>query len=223
MQKYAFVFLAVVAALLAFVPLVEGVAVGKRVTNAQRFARGMTPLPPAKRTKTQGARDPNPSKKTRSTLLQSDLGRIKVQCATTGALLGYVNNPSTGGSFGINDALTPADDDLFVEFSGASLLVTNPNFPAPFYIGGSGSAQLEPNDATTIQFTNVRAGSTAAIWSLDPSTGALTATWTNPDGSTDPSTVVYDTLNNVFSLTGDPAAISNSDSAIIPVNIFLTP
>jgi hypothetical protein len=55
MQKYAFVFLAAVAALLAFVPLVESVAVGKRVTNAQRFARGMTPLPPAKRTKTQGA------------------------------------------------------------------------------------------------------------------------------------------------------------------------
>lgn len=55
MQKFAFVLLTAVAALLVFVPLIEGAAVGRRMTNAERFARGMTPLPPVKRTKTFGA------------------------------------------------------------------------------------------------------------------------------------------------------------------------
>jgi len=44
MQKFAFVFLA--TALLGLVVPVEGVALVDRETNADRFARGLPPLPP---------------------------------------------------------------------------------------------------------------------------------------------------------------------------------
>ena len=54
MQKFLFVFLVFVAVFLALVPSVEGAALGKRETNAERFARGMSPLPPVKRSRTEG-------------------------------------------------------------------------------------------------------------------------------------------------------------------------
>jgi hypothetical protein len=54
MQKFLFVFLAFVAVFVALVPSVEGAALGRQ-TNAERLARGMKPLPPVKRSKTEGA------------------------------------------------------------------------------------------------------------------------------------------------------------------------
>ena len=50
MQKFAFIFLAVLAVLMMLAPRVEGAAIERRETNAERFARGMTPLPPVRRT-----------------------------------------------------------------------------------------------------------------------------------------------------------------------------
>jgi len=53
MQKFAFILLAVLAMLMMLAPRVEGAAIEKRrETNAERFARGMTPLPPVRRTET---------------------------------------------------------------------------------------------------------------------------------------------------------------------------
>jgi hypothetical protein len=46
MQKFALVFLAASTALLGLVAPVEGVALVDRETNADRFARGLPPLPP---------------------------------------------------------------------------------------------------------------------------------------------------------------------------------
>jgi hypothetical protein len=54
MQKFVLFFLVAFVTLLALVPSVEGAAVEKRITNGERFARGMTPLPPAKRSGTEG-------------------------------------------------------------------------------------------------------------------------------------------------------------------------
>ena len=53
MQKFALIVLAASAALLGFVTPVESQALENRETNADRFARGMPPLPPAKRTETE--------------------------------------------------------------------------------------------------------------------------------------------------------------------------
>ena len=53
MQKFAFILLAVLAMLMMLAPRVEGAVIDRRrETNAERFARGMTPLPPLKRTPT---------------------------------------------------------------------------------------------------------------------------------------------------------------------------
>jgi len=53
MQKFAFILLAVLAMLMMLTPRVEGAAISqRRETNAERFARGMNPLPPARRTET---------------------------------------------------------------------------------------------------------------------------------------------------------------------------
>ncbi len=46
MQKFGLLFLAVSTALLGLVVPVEGVALVDRETNADRFARGLPPLPP---------------------------------------------------------------------------------------------------------------------------------------------------------------------------------
>lgn len=46
MQKFGLLFLAVSTALLGLVVPVQGVALQDRETNAERFARGMPPLPP---------------------------------------------------------------------------------------------------------------------------------------------------------------------------------
>lgn len=49
MQKFALLFLAASTSFLGFLAPVEGQAVAKRETNGERFARGMGPLPPTKR------------------------------------------------------------------------------------------------------------------------------------------------------------------------------
>jgi hypothetical protein len=46
MQKFALICLAASTALLGFLAPVEGVALVDRETNAERFARGLPPLPP---------------------------------------------------------------------------------------------------------------------------------------------------------------------------------
>ena len=51
MQKFAFIFLAVLATLMVLAPCVEAAAIERGETNAERFARGLTPLPPVKRTR----------------------------------------------------------------------------------------------------------------------------------------------------------------------------
>ena len=51
MQKFAFILLAVLAVLMILAPRVEGAIIKRRrETNAERFARGLTPLHPVKRT-----------------------------------------------------------------------------------------------------------------------------------------------------------------------------
>lgn len=55
MQKFALLCLAVSTALLGLVAPVEGVALVDRETNADRFARGLPPLPPRAPSPREGA------------------------------------------------------------------------------------------------------------------------------------------------------------------------
>jgi len=52
MQKFALIFLVASVALLGLVSPVKGMATVRRETNAERFARGMPPLPPRFGTRT---------------------------------------------------------------------------------------------------------------------------------------------------------------------------
>ncbi len=55
MQRFAFLLLAASVALLRTVVPVEAALLMKRETNAQRFARGLPPLPPVRRSLTESA------------------------------------------------------------------------------------------------------------------------------------------------------------------------
>ncbi|KAI9440890.1 hypothetical protein H4582DRAFT_1503589 [Lactarius indigo] len=218
MQRFVFLLLAASVALLATVVPVEAAILGKRETNAQRFARGLPPLPPVKRSPTETAKRRQVSQQPSS----PTTGRLEVRQIDGGAVLGHVSNDPNRGPIGLNLNAdpNPAYSDLTVEFSGSDLLSQDPDFNDPYYIGGSGTDILSPQNTNTIQFINVHAGPDSEIWSLDTISGALNATWTNTDATKVQPTLIYDSGSNVLSFTANPQALYNVQLQI-PVNIFL--
>ncbi|KAI9451507.1 hypothetical protein BJY52DRAFT_99408 [Lactarius psammicola] len=219
-QRFAFLlFVASVALLGAFVP-VEAALSMKRETNGQRFARGLPPLPPIRRSPTESAkrRQVSPEPGTSSTT-----GRLEVRQATDNIRLGYVANDASRGPIGLNldSGHNPAVPDLTVEYSGSSLLAQSPEFSAPYYIGGSGTLPLSPHTLNTIEFINVEAGPAAAIWTLDSTSGALNATWANSDNTKAQPTLIYDFGENALNFTSNPNALYNFYFQV-PVTIFLS-
>ncbi|KAI9451504.1 hypothetical protein BJY52DRAFT_1190941 [Lactarius psammicola] len=190
-----------------------------RETNGQRFARGLPPLPPIRRSPTETAKHrqvsqpPGPSYTT---------GRLEVRWAANNTRVGYVANDPNLGPIGLNldSAPNPADLDLTVEFSGSKILAQDPEFDAPYYIGGYGASPLLPQRLSTIEFINVHAGH-AAIWTLDSTSGALNATWTNPDNTTVRPTLIYDPGLNALNFTSNPNGLYNFYFQV-PVTIFLS-
>ncbi|KAH9043985.1 hypothetical protein EDB84DRAFT_1471209 [Lactarius hengduanensis] len=218
MQRFVFLLLAASVVLLATVVPVEAALLGKRETNAHRFARGLPPLPPVRRSPTESAmrRQVSPPP------ISSTTGRLEVRRADSGAVLGHVANDPNRGPVGLNlyTEGDPAYTDLDVKFSDSDLLSLDPAFDTPYYIGGFGTHPLSPKNTNTIQFINVNAGPDAAIWSLDTTSGALNATWTNPDGTQVKPTLIYDAGSNVLSFTANPLALYNLQLQI-PVTISL--
>ncbi|KAH8978005.1 hypothetical protein EDB86DRAFT_991792 [Lactarius hatsudake] len=218
-RRLAFLLLAASVALLGTLVPVEAALHMKRETNGQRFARGLPPLPPIRRSPTETAHrrqvspPPNPSV----------VGRLEVRYASDNTRLGYVANDASYGPIGLNldTGHNPAIPDLVVEFSGSTLLAQNPEFDAPYYIGGYGALPLSPQTLNTIEFINVDTGPDAAIWSLDLTSGALNATWTNPDKSTAQPTLIYDSELNALNFTSNPTVLYNFYYQI-PVTIFLS-
>ncbi|KAH9059666.1 hypothetical protein EDB87DRAFT_1684518 [Lactarius vividus] len=212
-QRLAFLLLAASATLLGtFIP-VEAALFMKRETNGQRFARGLPPLPPIRRSPTETANRRQVSQPPST----SDTGRLEVRHATDNTRLGYVANDAGRGPIGLNldIAHNPAIPDLIVEFSDSTLVAQDPKFDAPYYIGGYGTLPF------TIEFINVGAGPGAAIWSLDSTSGALNATWTNSDNSASQPTLIYDSELNALNFTSNPTALYNFYYQI-PVTIFLS-
>ncbi|KAH9172567.1 hypothetical protein EDB89DRAFT_1964934 [Lactarius sanguifluus] len=191
----------------------------KRETNGQRFARGLPPLLPIRRSPTDTARRRQVSPPPGPTVV----GRLEVRHATDNTRLGYVANDASYGPIGLNldTAHNPAIPDLIVQFSGSTLVAQDPEFDAPYYIGGYGTLPLSPQTLNTIEFINVDTGPDAAIWSLNITSGALNATWTNPDKSTVQPTLIYDSELNALNFTSNPTALYNSYYQI-PVTIFLS-
>jgi len=97
----------------------------------------------------------------------------------------------------------------------SNILVLNPEFPSPYFVGGSGAHGCSNN--LKVQFANVESGPSSAIWTLDPFSGALNATWTNQDGNENKPSLAYNPAENVLSFTGDFTAPTE-----YPVYIFLS-
>lgn len=74
----------------------------------------------------------------------------------------------------------------FVEGAvNGSLLAQNANYSPP-YIG-----QTDAKLNSSIPFTNVAEGDLSTMWTLNTTSGALTAQWTNPDGSKPDTYILY--------------------------------
>ncbi|KAH8814554.1 hypothetical protein DL96DRAFT_416441 [Flagelloscypha sp. PMI_526] len=182
----------------------------KRMTNAERLARGL-PLnkPQARATRT-------------SRSSPSDLppvpysGIIEVHNADNGNLIGYIskNLVNGGAQFGYDPSIANA---LLVSFelpAGATSgspqihnLNSNPDWPLLglvqgrddtdsnvkpgsyqyLYIGGVANPGTQPGDGPTLidnsYFIGAARTAETSVWTFDAATGSLTLTWVNEDGT----------------------------------------
>ncbi|KAG6821431.1 hypothetical protein H0H93_010155 [Arthromyces matolae] len=175
-------------------------------TNGQRMARGLPPLPPVFKRNVPGRRDdhrgatpawgwnPQPSARPPST------------------------PTSTSGGLNLSN-----DIDLSVTFTVLSqstapfdVVATNPQFPAPFYVGAAGNLNVNSLDTTSQKLQssalNFRFNSTSAIRDL----------YINPDGSSPVTVLVYDIRANSLFFVGDLDAYNaNNDTPASAVNLYL--
>ncbi|KAI9440896.1 hypothetical protein H4582DRAFT_1939909 [Lactarius indigo] len=202
MQKFAVVLFALVA-LFAIVPSpASALSQVKRETNADRFARGLPPLAPTRRS---SAKRHQNSQVPRS-------GRIQVRDHGNGNSHGFIQNGPTG-PHGVNHGDNSDYSDLNVIYNPAekSIYCLGPRFTGNgFYLGAPDSSSILGDHSTAyVTITNVEIGVTTAqagIWIIDAVTGELTAIWVNHDGSTVTVSCVYHSVDNILILVGDPDA-----------------
>jgi len=203
-----------------------------RESNAERLARGLTPLRPKFRsilpgfppTRVASARrnvaSPIPGQK-------NYCGRIEVR-GSDGHVLGYVKNwAGVAPISGIN--FVPNQEDLRVEFNVPydqnipfDILATNPKFASPYYVGVSTGPQpvaLQTGQVNSLSFTNVPQTPAGAppmktgdsytesrIWTFNKYTKELKPQFINPDGSKPMTVIAYDIKFNQIFFVEDVAA-----------------
>ncbi|KAH9014440.1 hypothetical protein EDB85DRAFT_2157406 [Lactarius pseudohatsudake] len=195
MQRFAVVLFALVA-LFAIVPSsASALSQVKRETNADRFARGLPPMPPTRRsTAKRQQNSPVPRS-----------GRIQVRDPGTGNPHGYMQNGPSGPG-GVNRDDNPDYTDLNVIYNPAEKSIYC--LGAHFSGDGSYLGALDSSDQSTafVILTNVDkdiSTAQARIWTIDTVTGKLTAILLNYDGSFVTVSCVYHQGKNVLALVGD--------------------
>jgi len=220
MQKFVFLFIAAFAALLGLVSPVQGLAAVRRETNAERFARGMPPLPPRFSTRTLTALRRRPSHGVQ--LPETYSGRIEVRSAADDSVIGFVANVPGSDAFGLYNLDHPDNHDLHVEYSDSSLRITDDGFDGSPYIGGNGSDDLIHDSSATVSCSNVPLGQSATIWNLDNDTRELTIlSWINSDGSSVQPDIVYLPGQNQLVFAGDVDQLLNSQDPSQVVHVTL--
>jgi len=218
MQRFAVVLFALVALFATVVPSsASSLLHVKRETNADRFARGLPPLPPTRReTAKRQQNSQQPSAPT--------TGRIQVRDNGSGSPLGYVQNGQSG-PHGID--INPGFTDLYVTFNSVQNTIF---FQDQQFIGGSFFGALDPgniiNAASTLALplTNVYLGNVieeADIWWIDQTTGELTAYWTNPDSTTSLVYFAYNAAADSLVLVGDVVDFINEYAGWVQVLLFI--
>ncbi|KAJ7278971.1 hypothetical protein C8J57DRAFT_151434 [Mycena rebaudengoi] len=213
------------------------------LTNAQRLARGLSPLPPKRR----NGRAPLARRSAGPPVTKT--GRIMVTNTNTNAFLGYVSQNNTSfnhfGRGGEAVALTfqltvdstvrtsPTIDiradssygSIWPFMGGICGVVTtscdlNPGSINYVFIQGTGqSAPNAPPSSISNSYPSSELAE-SAIWTYDALTGALKPQWVNTDGSKRPSFIQYVTSTNALVITGDRAAFGGVFTSL-PVSFTL--
>jgi len=224
MQRFAVVLFALVALFATVVPSSAGVLSHvKRETNADRFARGLPPLPPTRRASAK-----------RSQVSQGSVprtGRIEVRNHGPqggNPHLGYVQNGPVGPT-GVNPGNNPAYSDLYVTFDPVEHTIQcldsqfNDGNPGTFFGGLVTSNILSATSSAYVLLTNVALGNVADeadIWSIDPN-GLLSAVWENVDSSTVTVSFAYYGATNTLALVGDILDFTKGNPGWVQVDLFI--
>ncbi|KAI0073513.1 hypothetical protein K474DRAFT_1710642 [Panus rudis PR-1116 ss-1] len=245
-MRFVVFILALVSLFTAVVSAAPGIGgtPAKRMTNAERLARGLPPNAPIFRRALPG-RDLTPTRAyaakrgSPSSVPVTLTGRIQVRWIEGDASYGYVEN-SQSGINGVNfgGPIPELHVKITTTSSGAGpfdIEAINPNFPSPFFVGASSNEFAPPvafgpgnSNAASLdnvkQTTPVSGISQSSLWSFDPTTKELTPHWVNPDGSVAETVIGFDIRNNAIVLTGDIAAYNAHNTwPVTPVHFFLVP
>lgn len=196
-----------------------------RETNADRMARGLSPLSPANLRRASGT-DTARRGIVSPTPPTTETGRLQVRYQSGSGNAGYVRNWSGGAPIS-GVSFLGGDEELRVSLTYTpssptqlNILATNPKFPAPYYVGAAGGLnKYESSSGNVMSFTNVdqtqpgsiptKPGTSSsyvesAIWTFDPSTKKLEATWINGDGSVFKPVLAYAVRENSLFFVGSP-------------------
>jgi len=213
MQRFAVILFAFVALFAIVVPSsVNALSHVKRDTNADRFARGLTPRAPSRR---------STAKRTQhSQVSVPRSGRIQCR-GSNGQSLGYLHNAPSGPG-GINSGNNP---DLSVTYSPSdhSITCVGSQFSqGGSYLGGS-AGDLNAGSPTSVPLTNGGNDDKtfqSPAWSVG-SDGKISGQWKNGDGSTSPVSCAYNAEKNSFVLTDDNDSFCSKNSGWEPVGLYM--
>lgn len=207
----------------------------RRLTNAQRLRMGLAPNPPTRRAPGYRRQEPSPVPPVTDLGIAlgtdsegNSLGYISATYAASGQLSTTSDSSSTV-QFSVtypSGSTSPAG--LRVEMTNApvagapllALISGRDNVDDTMslgswhylYIGGAEPAGTVPGSTPAAGFTSVSSITGLSptfetdVWTLNPTTGTLTAIWTNPDGSTIPVGLYLQ--NGVLYALADPVAFN---------------
>ncbi|KAJ7603269.1 hypothetical protein DFH06DRAFT_1256807 [Mycena polygramma] len=201
----------------------------EKETNADRFRRGLGPLPPTRR-----GSDHCDS---------SNVGTLRVRRLSTGKDIGYlsarVNQEKAYTVGGRRRALVVAVPPTTPFGQAINLIAANPEDSRYPFLGAveKGRGNLGPGEAgTKRRYPSSTAGSSLTlaghggietqIWTMNCQTRQITAQWTNSDGSHPRSTIIFfDPDREVLGLTGDLGLLKAAEASdrIYAVTITFVP
>ncbi|KAJ7577054.1 hypothetical protein C8J56DRAFT_1031757 [Mycena floridula] len=198
-------------------------------SNAQRFRRGLGPLPPRRFGRSiPGYSQPPPtrvvaarsSSSPSSTPSLTQFGRLQVRTSDN-VPLGYVRNTGEDTTIGGINFLGD-DHDLHVKITtsgrgqASKIIATNAVFPPPFYLGVISESGVGLNNSNSLAFSNVNnvqdPHEQSSIWFFDHATKEVSAQYVNPDGAKPSTILAYDTRENHLFFVGHLASYNSHTS-----------
>ncbi|CAK5277978.1 unnamed protein product [Mycena citricolor] len=213
-------------------PVPGSVIARSSLTNAQRLARGLPPLPPSRRRSGQAAkaRRSNSPPVSRSGIIavsgpgvqgyltqgQNQFQHFGVSSSKTNAFTVTINVDSS--------VLSASEMDIGVAVGtgfplmGATFGVLSEGTANSLAVGSFNYAYIQSTSHTDPDSTPQYVGSSyptsepseSAIWTYNAVTNTLSPQWINPDGSQPATVLAYVGSSNAIIITGDYAAFSGS-------------